>query len=57
MKQIHNFEDIKKLGTILSVWAHPDDETFTCGGILATAVKNGQQVVCDGYKGRSRHPG
>lgn len=21
-------EDIKKLGVILGVWAHPDDETF-----------------------------
>lgn len=39
-------EDIKKLGTILGVWAHPDDETFTSAGILATAVKNGQKVIC-----------
>lgn len=39
-------EDIKKLGTILGIWAHPDDETFTAAGILATAVKNGQKVVC-----------
>lgn len=38
--------DIKKLGTILSVWAHPDDETFTAAGIMATAVKNGQNVIC-----------
>ena len=39
-------EDIRKLGTILSIWAHPDDETFTCGGIMAAAIKNGQRVVC-----------
>lgn len=39
-------KDVKKLGTILSVWAHPDDETFTAGGMLATAVKNGQKVIC-----------
>ena len=39
-------EDIRKLGTILSIWAHPDDETFTCAGIMATAIKNGQRVVC-----------
>jgi len=43
---LSNAEDIKQLGSILAVWAHPDDETFTCGGILAAAVKNGQQVVC-----------
>lgn len=39
-------DDVKQLGTILSVWAHPDDETFTCAGIMASAVNNGQQVVC-----------
>lgn len=38
--------DIKSLGTILSVWAHPDDETFTAAGVLMQAVKNGQKVVC-----------
>lgn len=46
MQQIVTTDDVKKLGTILSVWAHPDDETFTAGGILAAAVKNGQQVLC-----------
>jgi LmbE family N-acetylglucosaminyl deacetylase len=39
-------EDIKKLGTILGIWAHPDDETFCAAGIMAQAVKNGQTVVC-----------
>ncbi len=39
-------EDIRRLGTILSVWAHPDDETFLAAGIMATAVKNSQKVVC-----------
>jgi LmbE family N-acetylglucosaminyl deacetylase len=34
------------LGTILSVWAHPDDEGYCCGGIMATAVQGGQRVVC-----------
>ena len=38
--------DIKKLGTILGVWAHPDDETFVSGGLMAAAVENGQTVVC-----------
>lgn len=39
-------DDIKQLGTILTVWAHPDDETFLAGGLMATAVRNGQPVIC-----------
>jgi LmbE family N-acetylglucosaminyl deacetylase len=39
-------EDIKKLGKILGVWAHPDDETYSMAGILAVAAKNGQEVLC-----------
>lgn len=46
MQQIRTADDIKQLGTILSVGAHPDDESFTAAGILATAVKNGQKVIC-----------
>lgn len=46
MKQLTTVDDIKSLGTILSVWAHPDDESFTAGGILATAISNGQKVIC-----------
>jgi LmbE family N-acetylglucosaminyl deacetylase len=38
--------DIKQLGTIMGIWAHPDDETFCSGGIMAQAVMNGQQVIC-----------
>jgi LmbE family N-acetylglucosaminyl deacetylase len=37
---------VSELGTILSVWAHPDDETFVAGGIMARAVAAGQRVVC-----------
>jgi LmbE family N-acetylglucosaminyl deacetylase len=44
--QIKTAEDIKQLGTILSVWAHPDDESFSCAGIMLAAIKNGQKVVC-----------
>jgi LmbE family N-acetylglucosaminyl deacetylase len=44
--RITTTDDIKRLGTILGVWAHPDDETFSMGGILAAAVRNGQRVVC-----------
>ncbi len=46
MKRLTQLSDIKQLGTILGVWAHPDDESFTCGGILAAAVRNGQRVAC-----------
>ncbi len=38
--------DVKRLGTILAIWAHPDDESFCAGGLLAAAVQNGQTVVC-----------
>ncbi len=46
MKSIKTSDDIKKLGRILGIWAHPDDETFAMGGIMAAAVKNGQFVAC-----------
>jgi LmbE family N-acetylglucosaminyl deacetylase len=38
--------DIGELGTILGVWAHPDDETYLSAGLMAAAVRNGQRVVC-----------
>jgi LmbE family N-acetylglucosaminyl deacetylase len=34
------------LGTILSIWAHPDDETYLSAGIMAGARDRGQRVVC-----------
>jgi LmbE family N-acetylglucosaminyl deacetylase len=34
------------LGTILSIWAHPDDETYLAGGVMAAAAARGQRVVC-----------
>ncbi|MFF5228853.1 PIG-L deacetylase family protein [Dactylosporangium sp. NPDC000521] len=39
-------EQAEKLGTIVSIWAHPDDETYGAGGIMAAAAANGQRVVC-----------
>jgi LmbE family N-acetylglucosaminyl deacetylase len=44
--QIRTPRDIKNLGTILSIWAHPDDETYWSGALMATAVKNLQTVIC-----------
>ncbi len=46
MSTITTVNDIKSLGTILGVWAHPDDEVFSMSGIMAAAVQNGQTVVC-----------
>ena len=36
----------ESLGTILSLWAHPDDETYLAAGIMAAARHGGQRVVC-----------
>lgn len=35
-----------ELGTILSVWAHPDDESYLAAGVMAAARDHGQRVVC-----------
>ena len=34
------------LGTILSIWAHPDDETYLAGATMALARNAGNRVVC-----------
>lgn len=39
-------QDVKKLGTILGIWAHPDDETYCSGGLIAAAAANEQKVMC-----------
>ena len=41
-----SIESVGELGTILGVWAHPDDEGYLSAGIMAAAVRNGQRVVC-----------
>lgn len=46
MDKITSKADIKKLGTIMGIWAHPDDEAFTSAGIMHVAAKNGQRVIC-----------
>ncbi|WP_208542933.1 PIG-L deacetylase family protein [Nocardioides euryhalodurans] len=38
--------DVTALGTVLGVWAHPDDETYLAGGLLAALRDAGNRVVC-----------
>jgi len=37
---------VEDLGTVLSVWAHPDDETYLAAGLMALSVQMGRRVVC-----------
>ena len=37
--------DISSLGTIVGIWAHPDDDIFLAAGLMATAVALGNRVV------------
>ncbi|MCO1660361.1 PIG-L deacetylase family protein [Pseudonocardia humida] len=37
---------ITALGTVLGVWAHPDDEAYLSGGLMALARDAGSRVVC-----------
>jgi LmbE family N-acetylglucosaminyl deacetylase len=37
---------VGSLGTILSVWAHPDDETYLAAGVMSAARTVGRRVVC-----------
>ncbi len=35
-----------QLGTVLGLWAHPDDEAYLSGALMALARRAGQRVVC-----------
>lgn len=37
---------VADLGTILGIWAHPDDEAYLSGGLMALARDCGLRVVC-----------
>lgn len=37
---------MEELGTILGIWAHPDDETYLAAGLMARTARDGARVVC-----------
>ncbi|WP_332644115.1 PIG-L family deacetylase [Aeromicrobium sp.] len=37
---------MEQLGTVLMVWAHPDDETYLAGGVSALLTDAGNRVAC-----------
>ncbi|MEU4692247.1 PIG-L family deacetylase [Actinoplanes sp. NPDC023714] len=37
---------MRDLGTIMGIWAHPDDEAYLSGGLMALATDAGSRVVC-----------
>jgi LmbE family N-acetylglucosaminyl deacetylase len=41
-----DIRQVTQLGTIVGVWAHPDDEAYLSGGLMAMAVDAGSRVVC-----------
>jgi LmbE family N-acetylglucosaminyl deacetylase len=38
--------DAAGLGTVVAVWAHPDDEAYLSAGLMAAAADAGSRVVC-----------
>ncbi|HYO41246.1 MAG TPA: PIG-L family deacetylase [Nocardioidaceae bacterium] len=38
--------DLSALGTTMTVWAHPDDETYLSGGLSSALRDAGHRVVC-----------
>jgi LmbE family N-acetylglucosaminyl deacetylase len=38
--------DLAQVNTMLSIWAHPDDEAYLSSGLMARAVEAGVRVVC-----------
>ncbi|MFE3453961.1 PIG-L deacetylase family protein [Nonomuraea sp. NPDC059194] len=43
---IESAAGVAELGAILGVWAHPDDEAYLAGGLMAMARDHGSRVVC-----------
>ena len=50
--------DLSSLGPTVSVWAHPDDETYLAGGVSAALRDLGVRVVCvTATRGEAGGPG
>lgn len=50
-------DDLSRLGTVLTVWAHPDDEAYLAGGLLAGLTDAGHRAVCvTATRGESADP-
>ena len=43
---IGSASDVAEMGTILGIWAHPDDEAYLSGGLMAMARDSGSRVAC-----------
>ncbi|MGW7364160.1 PIG-L deacetylase family protein [Streptomyces sp. NPDC054841] len=43
---ITSASEVGELGTVLGIWAHPDDEAYLSGGLMAMARDSGSRVVC-----------
>jgi LmbE family N-acetylglucosaminyl deacetylase len=63
VRQLKTKHDLRQLGDVLFVGAHPDDEVFAAGGILAACAQAGQRVGCviatrgeEGLKDEKRWP-
>lgn len=41
---LYSQEDVEKLGSILGIWAHPDDESWSSAGLMKMAALNGQKL-------------
>jgi LmbE family N-acetylglucosaminyl deacetylase len=46
MIRIRGPEEARSLGTVLGVWAHPDDEAYLSGALMALSRRAGQRVAC-----------
>lgn len=51
---VYSQDDVKKLGNILGIWAHPDDESWSSAGLMKMAALNGQKLgIITATKGES----
>jgi LmbE family N-acetylglucosaminyl deacetylase len=43
---VRTADDAARLGTVLGLWAHPDDEAYLSGALMALVRRGGGRVVC-----------